>query len=396
MTAYNPITLLNIRLIKKAKHWYANKMISEKQFLDIKTTYKNDFYTPNVFVKIGLFIFTYFIIVAAIGMYLFLFTSVIRDNATGFGVATSFLFAVGCLVSLEAFIKQKKLYHAGIDEALLYSGLSFLISFLIMLFDIADSHNYLLMLSISLPILGFAAIRYTDRLITLIFGLCLYGFLFFLVLRIGDIAKLIMPFVIMVLSVALFFQARKSLKNERFIYWEQCLVVLKVLSLLMFYAAGNYFVIREASVSFFRMDLSDGKNIPLAFVFYALTAIIPIVYIYVGLKNKSKLFLWVGLVLLAFAVLTFKYYFSLGHPEITLTIAGTLLILTAYFAINYLKKPKHGITFEEEIDEDSFIKTNAEALLIAQTFTQQSTPNPANDIKFGGGESGGAGSGGTF
>jgi hypothetical protein len=119
-------------------------------------------------------------------------------------------------------------------------------------------------------------------------------------------------------------------------------------------------------------------------------------YSYFGLKQKDKTLLWSGLVLLSASALTFKYYFSLGHPEIALTMAGILLILVAYFAINYFKLPKLGITFEEQKDEDSFLKSNAEALIILETLTPKSANVSQNSAEFGGGQSGGAGSGDSY
>ena len=73
------------------------------------------------------------------------------------------------------------------------------------------------------------------------------------------------------------------------------------------------------------------------------------------------------------------------------------MIVLAYASIKYLKIPKYGITFEEENDEDSFLKTNAEALIIAQSFTQQAQSNQQqNTTEFGGGDFGGAGAGSKF
>ena len=85
----------------------------------------------------------------------------------------------------------------------------------------------------------------------------------------------------------------------------------------------------------------------------------------------------------------------MGHPEITLTVAGLIMILVAYFSIKYFKTDKHGLTYKEELDENSFLKSQAEALALVQTFGQQ--PTSINKTEnFGGGEFGGAGSGGNF
>jgi hypothetical protein len=215
-------------------------------------------------------------------------------------------------------------------------------------------------------------------------------------MKFGDVAKLIMPFVLMLFSAVLYFQIKKVKIKTKLFYWKSCMEAVEFLSLIIFYMACNYYVIRESSIEFFNMDLQIGEDIPLAFIFYILTASVPLGYIYFGLKQKDKTLLWSGLVLLAASSLTFKYYFSLGHPEIALTAAGIVLIGVSYFAIKYFKTPKHAITFEEQIDEDSFLKTNAEALIIVETLTQKNTPLTQNGVDFGGGQSGGAGSGGSY
>ena len=115
-----------------------------------------------------------------------------------------------------------------------------------------------------------------------------------------------------------------------------------------------------------------------------------------GLKQKDKVLLWMGLLLVALSALTFKYYFSLGHPEISLTIAGIVMISIAYLSIRYLKTDKHHITFKEEIDEDNFLKLNAEALVMVQSFTQPITITNTSAEDFGGGGFGGGGSGSDF
>jgi len=170
---------------------------------------------------------------------------------------------------------------------------------------------------------------------------------------------------------------------------------MKIITLIVFYLSGNYFVIRESSVEFFNLDLSEGGDIPLAFVFYAFTAIVPIFYLSFALKNKDKLLLLVSLLLITVAALTFKYYFSLGHPEVSLTIAGIVMIGVAYFSIRYLKTDKKGITFKDDPNENNFLKSNAEALIIAQSFSSPAQTSTGG-VEMGGGDFGGAGSGGKY
>jgi hypothetical protein len=400
MLAYDPIFIKNLAIVKKAKQWYTQQLISTEQMSTTLKNYRSEFYTPPLFIKIGLFLFTLVAIIAVVGFYNLLFLSLYHSSDKGYPVFTCFFFSGVCIVALELFIKGKKVYRSGIDECLLYTAVGFLISgFGILVSDVADNQNNFLLLNIiAVPILIGAVARYSDQLVSLALGLCSYTIFFLLLLKFGEIAKMIMPFALMLVSVPLYLISKKQKLREDLFYWKNCLTVFECLALLVFYLACNYFIIREASIEFFDLKLNAGQDIPLAFLFYILTAIVPVAYVYYGLKKKDKTLLWIGLLLVAAAVLTFKYYFSLGHPEITLTIAGIVMILIAYTSIRYLKVSKHGLTFIEEPDEDGFLKSNAEALLIAQTFTshhssQSDSPDPTG---LGGGSFGGAGSSGTF
>lgn len=403
MIAYNQEFINNLALVKKAKQWYARNFISDVQMVTIQKKYSTNFYNPNLFVKIGLFIFTSIAISAALGFYmLFCFTaSNGLELSDVFPVFTCILFAGLCLAGLELFIRNKLIYRSGVDEALLYSALGFILSGIV--YSIG-SYNYnatLISAVVFLPFVVIASIRYTDTIVSIVAVICIYIILFLLLLKIGAIAKLIMPFFLMLVSATFYFIAKKQKQKEVLLPWKNCLVATESIAMIVFYLACNYFVIRESSIAFFNMELSNGEDIPLAFVFYILTALVPIAYVFMGLKKKDKISLWIGLLLLAIAVLTFKYYFSLGHPEISLTVAGIVMILIAYLSIRYLKTDKHGITFKEDVDEDNFLKTNAEALIIAQSFSQQvhSSPQPENNLggtDLGGGDFGGAGSGGNY
>jgi uncharacterized membrane protein YgcG len=176
--------------------------------------------------------------------------------------------------------------------------------------------------------------------------------------------------------------------------WMNCLILAESICLLFIYAAGNYFVIRELSVNMMYMELEPGQDIPFAFIFYFLTVCVPIAYLYFAIKNKDAVLLRVSLLVLAFSVFTFKYYFSLGHPEITLTLAGAVLLIISYFFFQYLKVPKNGFT-RENIMSDKWNNMNAEAFIMSQTLGGNKAIED-DSMKFGGGSFGGGGSGGNF
>lgn len=401
MIVYNTKLLTNIAMVKKAKQWFSLNLISAPQMAAVLKKYPVEYFKPNVFIKIGLFIFTFFIIGAAMSV-ISLFTFMVfsqLESFEGYGIFMSILFGGVAGFLLEKFIKWRNWYSNGIDDALLYATLGSVLSvliFIISLTNLNDEDSFLLICYIMLPILALAIMRYVDRIVTIVFAVCAYIVVFLTVMKLGTIAKFIMPFVFMAVSLAAYFLVKKQKTKASAFHYRKCIDVLKVITLIVFYLSGNYYVIRESSVEFFNLDLSLDGDIPMAFVFYAFTAIVPIVYLIFALRNKDKLLLLVSLLLIAIAALTFKYYFSLGHPEVTLTLAGMVMVCVAYISIRSLKTDKKGITFKDDPNEDTFFRSNAEALIIAQSFSSPAQTTNGNGVEMGGGDFGGAGSGGKY
>jgi hypothetical protein len=401
MIAYKKTFLDNLLIVKKCRTWFANLLITPEQMGSVLKNYPANYYDPNLFIRIGLFLFMWLLIGAALGLYSLATIPVVSrgssDSMRVFGVITSFIFGGLSFFVLERFIKDRNWFGNGMDDALLYSGLSSVFSIIVILIgdNLNGANDVLFICVLFLPVLIIAAMRYLDRLVTLVAVTCFYCMSFLLIMKTGSIAKFIMPFFFMALSAGLYFLTIRFLNKPELVHYKRCLAILKAASMVVFYISGNYFVIRESSVEYFDLDLSFGQDIPLAFVFYVFTALVPLAYLFFGLQRKDKLMVWVALLLIAVAVLTFKYYFSLGHPEVTLTAAGLVMIILAYSSIRYLRNDRYGITFKNDPNEDDFLKSDAEALIIAQSFGSVA-PSKDAGVEFGGGEFGGAGSGGKF
>jgi uncharacterized membrane protein YgcG len=142
--------------------------------------------------------------------------------------------------------------------------------------------------------------------------------------------------------------------------------------------------------------LGPDQDIPFAIIFYILTAIIPIVYLYLGIHTKDVVLIRVSIFLVALSAFTFKYYFSFGHPEITLTIAGGLVLTITLLLLNYLKISKYGYTRENLLSE-KWGDMNVEAFIISQTVGGNQVDAVASQgDSGGGGEFGGGGSTDSF
>jgi uncharacterized membrane protein YgcG len=140
--------------------------------------------------------------------------------------------------------------------------------------------------------------------------------------------------------------------------------------------------------------IPEGSDIPFAFIFYGLTVVIPAVYLYFGVRNKDLVLIRVSLAAIAFSVFTFKYYFSLGHHEITFTISGVILIGISLSLFRLLRKPKNGYT-REKLMVEKWAEANPEAILISQTMGGNQVA-PERGFEGKGGSFGGGGATGNI
>jgi hypothetical protein len=231
-----------------------------------------------------------------------------------------------------------------------------------------------------------------DRLITALAFAVLIYLIFDLVSNSGPIGKAVCPFVICLTTFLIYQLVKRYAYAEKWIIWKDNFNILELLCLLTLYLSVNYFIVRELN-AVLNNDYSSAQ-IPLAWLFYVTTATIPLLYIYFGVTKKDRLQLQLGMLLITFAVFTFKYYFSLGHHEITITLAGVFMIGVAWVVNKLLKTPKIGLTVTKEDLENEFNLSDAEAVVIAETLGKGSAQE--NNFGFGEGNFGGGGSGGKF
>jgi hypothetical protein len=300
-------------------------------------------------------------------------------------------FGISSFFFLEkVFIESNHHYKSGVNEALIYHSCCFTIGGIMGVSDF-DAHVGLFACFI---ILTFAAIRYLDLVCTIAATLSFAGVLFYEFYNIGGIFQQIIPFVFLIFFTPLYFFVKRLKRKSELKFWSNNLLIVEGLSLLFIYVAGNYLVVRELSVEMMDLNLEEGADIPFAFIFYALTVLIPLAYLYFGIKNKDIVLIRVSLIVIAFSVFTFKYYYSLGHPEITLTVAGLILLAISILLLNYLKTSKHGFTRENLLTE-KWASMNAEAFIISQTMGGNQV-TVKEEFKGGGGGFGGGGATGGY
>lgn len=388
MIAYNKTWLHNLGIVKEAKQWCRHNLISPDQFARIEEAYKSAFYHPNYVIRVLLFLASLIALAGVTGLLILMLDGL--NNETAISIA-ALVYGLGSFAVLEiVFIKRGNHYKSGVTEALLYHSMGFTIGGIAGLSDF----NEHVVIIVCMLVFTFSAVRYVDLISTAASMGMLAWIIFFEMYEIGGIARQIIPFAFILIFTPLYFYFRHQKKAIQNDLWTNCLLIGESVSLLLVYAAGNYFVVRELSVSMMNLEISNGDDIPFAFVFYFLTVAVPVTYLYAGIRFKDVVLLRVSLLAIAFSVFTFKYYYSLGHPEITLTIAGMVLLLISISLFRYLRITRNGFT-REDLLREKWMNANAEAFIISQTLggNKVSAEEP---FKMGGGSFGGGGARGEF
>lgn len=386
-SAYVENWIHNLGVIKDAKSFLKADWISKDQYEKIGETYASPLYHPNFLIRILLFVATLLGISGVTGLFALFVAQgdevFISIACMAYGIASFF-------VVDKLFIKDKKHYKSGVNEAIIYHSCGFTIGGFAGLTDFSTTPFLLF----SLVVLTFAAIRYLDLICTITsFGFL--GFtLFYHFYEWGGILQQIIPFAFIICFSIAYFLSRKYRRRTELNLWNDNLLIVEALSLAVVYLAGNYLVVRELSVNLMGLALEGNEDIPFAFIFYLLTIAIPILYLWFGVKNKDLVLLRVSLIVLAFSVFTFKYYYGFNRPEITLTIAGMALLGISLSLFNYLKVMRSGYTREKLLSE-KWSSMNAEAFIISQTLGGNQV-KVSEHFEGQGGEFGGGGSSGSF
>jgi hypothetical protein len=388
MIAYNRTKLDKRNIQEQAKEALGDTCITGEEYAKIRASYPDGFYTPNTYIRIGLFLLTFLIGSFCVGLLALI--AKVADNGFGWLLVGVGLLSYGLL---EYLVYSRRHFMSGIDDALLWMAATIILLGLYM----AVGHFTLLRLCIALFLVTtVGALRFADRVMTLIAYGAWLGIIFKVADDLGTTGKLMIPFLILAVSVMMYFGFASLYRREKYRHYRSCLSILKAAGLISFYAAGNYFVVREIEVlvHWGPAQAGEGARLPLGWLFWTLTLCTPLYYIIHGLQKKEIIFLWAGLGLLTVSVFTVKHYYGFLPVEQAMTIAGFLLISLAYTCIKYLRIPRRGFTYQP-LNSRYTESLHLESLVIAETMTPPAAPG-ANDFQFGGGSGGGGGAGGQY
>ncbi|WP_454803776.1 hypothetical protein [Mucilaginibacter phyllosphaerae] len=388
MIIYNKEWLYNMRLINGLKDKLREGSITPEEFIAVKKAHPFYFYLPRLVIRVGLFILTFIIASFATGLLSLLGLRTHMIESPGWPI---FLGAV-CYGALEFFVKENRYFHSGVDNALLYYSASLFgggFIWMITKMHLTGGESLLDAVFICLLCL-YLTLRFADVITAAV--ACVSGFacVYFFWEMMGNIGVATMPFMMMI-AAAITYYAFHKLNH---VYYNNCISIVKILSLVTLYAAGNYYVVNSLNNLLNHLD-DTHTYVPLGFIFWIWTVLLPLVYVWFGLKRKDTILLRTGLILAGLSVATFRNYYHLLPIEVMLTLAGMILLSASYTIIKYLKIPRHGVTYAEPEEANTLDSLNIEGLVIGQATSHLPTATPHTE-RFGGGTGGGGGSSDSF
>ena len=386
MIAYNTVWLNNLFIRQQAAESFNQNCLDHAERDAINNQYPSPFYSPNFFIRIGLFILTTVIVLFSFGLFSLLFLNSI-EHAVG-GIAVFFAFVA--YVALEYLVQTKKHLQSGADDALLWISACCLFGGISYISNAGDIANCIIIFIISL----FCSLRFADMVMAAVSFIALLGIFFFTGIKMGELAKALVPFVISAISIFTWFLIKRKMRSDINLLYTNCLQVILFAALLFIYFPMNYFVVRELSSTMFNLNLSANDSIPFGWFFWLFTIMVPFVYIIRGIQQKDIMLIRVSLLLVAAIVFTVRYYYFIGSIEMMMAAGGIILILISYLLTRYLKTPKYGFTNLEIDTAEAKSELQLEALLQVQTLGGHARGTEGTG--FGGGSFGGGGASGEF
>ncbi len=395
MIAFNKEWLYNLRIQEQAETYRDKGYINNEEFKIASQHHPVGFYMPNPVVRTGLFLLTLFIVTVGDG----LLSLMASAGSVIDSPIWAFFLGVISYAALEVIVNSNQNFRSGVDDALvLIVACQFATGFGIMLAKTEghDGNTLRLMFSIFLFVLTLLlTLRFLNRLTAAIAAASLFAAFFFAWNGMTAAGLATAPFLMMMVSVVTYFIALRMGKRPGLANYKDCFKIIEMLSLVVIYASGNYYIVQTLGNAL-GPDNTVNKPLPMGGFLWSYTILIPLTFVFYGIKRKDSILLRIGLLLIVAAVATFRYYYHLLPTEIMLTIAGVITILIAWLVIKYLALPKHGFTYQEPGEKALLGHLRIESLITAEIVSDMPSAPTHNDSRFGGGDFGGGGASESF
>ena len=231
MIAYSSQSLDDRDIQSEAATALARGIITATEHERIVETHPFKLYTPNIYVRIGLFLLTVVVVAAGVGL-----TLLIGMGTGDNGIETLLiLWGLASYGALEFFIHSRGMFRCGVDDALLWIAGGLIYSGIAWVGGMPDNLSN----GIILILTTWGALRYSDSIMALVAYVALLELVFHPLILHGSA---ITPFVFMAIAVITYIFSTRMRMAEPMRHYHISLSLLRMAALLTFYLAGNYFV----------------------------------------------------------------------------------------------------------------------------------------------------------
>lgn len=386
MKIYNETLLRNEYAQTVVQRFQKEGLLSETQAAEIQKIYTDVPYNPNIFIKIVLFLFGF--LGFSFGSS-FAALALLGESFAGFAMISMF-YGTGVLFALRYFIRERKLHFSGLDNALLYCILGSFGPIVFQIYDSTKINEIWIGALLFLPFLLAAAYSFGEPLVALGAFLTIL-FIIASILMKNPIGKALLPFALMICTGITYEAVRRLLQKESSFYWQTALYWVSIAALVLFYAAGNYLVVRQANAALNGLP-DPAPEIAFAPLFWGLTFLVPALYLYGGFRWRDRTLITLGILAVVCSILTIRFYHAVLPVEWGMLLGGVAATVIAYGVIRQLKTPKYGFIFAPEVGENTPFRI--ETVVLSQITTNIQTAD--HGVQFGGGDVGGGGAGDKY
>ncbi|ULQ52354.1 hypothetical protein [Flavihumibacter fluvii] len=387
MIAYPEADIKNLELQSFAGKALQSSLITREEYNKICIEYPVRFYSPNIFLRIGLAILASIVSSSIIGLLTLI---------TGTWEPESFALFIGLasIAVLEIIIHKWYHYRSGIDDFLLHSGIIYMLAFFLIRVEFKQE---ILISSIALFVYITATLRYMDRLAALLALGSLISLIYYFVKlwngQPGAFVLFIIAAVLALTAAGLHLLQKKPL----FIYHRQVFQLLKYAAIIACYGSLHYYVAEQYLHDFNSLSPATQKPLPLGWFHWIWTILVPVAILGFGLFKKDRPWIRIGIALVIAFFFFLQYELHPVDHELAAFLYGIVLVILSYFIINYLKT--NSSSFTDEIDPGETGWEWAESLAISVGFSRQASAGAGAEgpgTHFGGGNFGGGGAGSGF
>lgn len=385
-----------LRIRREAKAWARSGLITEAQLGIIRERTEHGLSETNVFFRILFFLFTCIGVLAAVGLYFWLFE--VRGTA-----ASALFFGAASYGFAEFLVRQKSFYRHGIEEALALCSVPLVCWGIVTALPVPDHSHSWYVTSVSLL---FAAAAFWVYL--------RFGFLYAAVLSVASAAAV--PFHLslppaeekIVLAAALALILMTSLRaesSETRNFARDRSETLQAILLAGIYLALNLRLHLIGSAFFddpgILHDRYAGYPPWFYWATYGLVFLVPALGLWHGIRARKRMVINASLVLSLLTLATNKDYLGFRHYAWDPAILGAAMIVAAVALTRWLKggqgETRNGFTARSLVKPEDHGISLADIGAAATPDMVGAPPRPPQaDRPFEGGMSGGGGASGTY